>query len=153
MSTSSHLNLLSSAARLFACSLLAALFGCSSDDRVKLYPVTGTVTVKGQPAEGAQLVFFPADESLRGPGYPLPTGVAGPDGKFALSSYEPSDGGPAGEYQVTIVWPEEVKSNPNNPETPPARDRLKDRYTVPAQSGLTATIEAGPTELKPFDLP
>lgn len=134
--------------------LLAISSGCGGGDgRAKLYPVTGSVIVKGQPAEGAEVVFFPADESLRGTGHPMPNGLVGPDGKFALGSYGPGDGAPAGEYQITIVWPEEVKINPNNPETPPARDRLKDRYAAPAQSGLTATIEAGPTELKPFDLP
>jgi hypothetical protein len=109
--------------------------------------------VKGKPAEGANVVLFPTDPSLQGAGKPLPTGTTGPDGKFVLSSYEPNDGAPAGVYQVTIVWPEEVKSNPNNPETPPTRDRLNSRYAVPEQSGLTATIEEGPTELKPFELP
>jgi hypothetical protein len=133
--------------------LLVAVGGCGGDDRVKLYPATGSVMVKGQPAEGVEVVLFPVDESLRGAGKPLPTGTTGPDGKFSLTSYEPRDGAPAGEYQVTIVWPEEGKIDPNNPETPPARDRLGDRYAAPGQSGLTATIDAGPTELKPFELP
>ena len=133
--------------------LLVVVGGCGGDNRVKLYPATGSVTVKGRPAEGAQVVLFPADESLRRAGNPMPTGLVGADGKFALGSYGPGDGAPAGEYQVTIVWPEEVKTDPNNPERPPARDRLNSRYAAPGQSGLTATIEAGPTELPPFELP
>lgn len=153
MISSFRLNAFYRAAKPIIGCLLAVSLGCGGDDRVKLYPVTGIVTVKGQPAEGAQVVLFLADESLRGGGHPLPSGVTGPDGTFSLSSFKPNDGAPAGDYQVTIVWPEEVKINPNNPETPPARDRLKDRYAAPAQSGLTATVEAGPTELKPFELP
>lgn len=127
--------------------------GCGGDGRVELYPATGSVTVKGQPAAGAEVVLIAVDESLRGPGNPLPNGVVGPDGRFSLGSYGVGDGAPAGEYQVTIVWAEEVKANPNNPERPPARDRLNSRYAMPAQSGLTATIDAGQTELPPFELP
>jgi hypothetical protein len=135
--------------------LLAAALGCGSDDgRLKVFPVTGTVTVKGKPADGAKVFLNPVDESRRGPGMPLPTGVAGSDGRFQLSSYAPNDGAPAGDYQVGIVWPEPEKpTTPTSPEAQPVRDRLNSRYAVPETSGLTATVEAGPTELKPFELP
>jgi hypothetical protein len=138
----------------FSC-LLVASCGCgeSGDKRMAVYPVTGSVAVKGQPAEGAQVVFFRADESLHGTGHPLPTGVVGPDGKFMLSSYAVNDGAPAGEYEITVVWPDVVKSTDSETEPPLARDRLKDRYAVPSQSGLKATVQDRPTELEPFNLP
>src|SRR5690606_6356929 len=125
-----HVDAFRDAISSFAVCLLAISSGCGGDDRVKLYPAAGSVTVKGQPAEGAEVVLFAVDESLRGPGNPLPNGVVGPDGKFSLGSYGVGDGAPTGEYQVTIVWPEEVKASPNNPERPPARDRLNSRYAV-----------------------
>jgi hypothetical protein len=134
--------------------LLVASCGCgaSEDKRMMVYPAVGTVTVKGKPAEGAQVVFFAADESLRGPDHPLPTGVAGPDGKFKLSSYGVNDGAPAGEYLVTVVWPEPAKGGDAETEAQPAGDRLKSRYAAPSPSGLKATVSASPTELAPFEL-
>lgn len=140
---------------LLSVAMLFAACGCGGqvDGRVAVYPVTGTVTVKGQPAEGAEVVLFVVGEALRGPEHPLPTGVVGPDGKFTLGSYGIGDGAPAGEYQVTIVWPDVDKAADSGREASSPRDRLKDRYAVPSQSGLTATVEAGPTELPPFKLP
>lgn len=145
----------SSSWRLSILWLLAAAMGCGADDdRLEVYPVSGSVTVKGKPAEGASVMFMPVDESLRGPGMPLPTGVVGADGRFQLRSYEPGDGAPAGEFYVAIVWPEPLPpTNPDSPEAPPARDRLNGRYAVPESSGLKATVQAGPNELPPFDLP
>lgn len=135
--------------------LLIALCGCgdSDDRRLAVYPVTGKVTVKGQPAEGAEVVFVTADEALRGPGHPLPTGIAGPDGNFKLSSYAVNDGAPAGEYEVTIVWPAMAKEEEAGAESQSTGDRLKSRYAAPGHSGLKATVDASPTELPPFDLP
>ena len=135
---------------------LAALGACGcggKDARAPVYPAAGMVTVNGRPAEGAQVVLFPTEEALRATGRRPPTAVAGPEGRFDFGSTRPARGPPAGEYQVTIVWPEDPKTaDPNNPETPPARDRLNSRYAAPAGSGLTATIDAAPTELAPFDL-
>ena len=131
---------------------LASTSGCGGDGRETVYPTTGKVIVNGQPAAGAQVVLFPVDEILRASDHPLPTGVTDENGVFTLGSYAVGDGAPAGEYLVTIVWSVEVISDPNNPETPPAVDRLQDRYAEPDQSGLQVTISAGPTELEPFDL-
>lgn len=126
--------------------------GCGDDGRETVYPTTGKVLVNGQPAAGAQVVLFPEDEALRVSDHPLPTGVTDESGKFSLGSYAVGDGAPAGEYLVTVVWPEVVEPDPNNPETPPQIDRLQDRYAMPEHSGLKVTINAGPTELEPLDL-
>jgi len=136
--------------------LLAAALGCGGkdDNRLDVYPVTGTITVKGKPVDGARIILNPIDEARRGPRMPLPTGTTGSDGKFQLTSYDLNDGAPEGEYQVAIVWPEPEKpTTPEAPEAAPVADRLKGRYGVPETSGLTAKVEAGPTELKSFDLP
>ena len=78
----------------------------------------------GQPAARAIVVLHPVNQSDP-PRFP-PRGVTGPDGAFVIGSRLTSDGAPAGEYAVTVVWPEE--QNPNDPpeNTPP--DRLKNRY-------------------------
>lgn len=135
--------------------LLSALVGCGkSDGRLKVYPVNGTVTVKGQPAKGAKIMINSTDAARRGPGMPMPTGTVVDDGSFTLNSYASGDGAPAGEYNVAIVWPEPVKRpNPNIPDAPPARDRLNGKYSVPDSSGLKASVREEPTELPPFELP
>ena len=138
-----------------AAPLLSAIVGCGKGDgRLKVYPVHGTVTVKGQPAKGAKIMLNSTDAARRGPGMPMPTGTVKEDGSFALNSYASGDGAPAGDYDVAIVWPEPGKrSNPAILDAPPARDRLNDKYSVPDSSGLKVTVKEEPTELPPFELP
>jgi hypothetical protein len=132
------------------CILVAAL-GCSADnDRVNVYPVTGKVLVGGQPAEGAIVTFYAASEEMRERKVPPPTATVDASGAFRLSSYEPDDGAPAGEFKVTIVWHEPPP--PNAVGVFAQKDRLLGRYTNPQTSALTARIEQGGGELPPFQL-
>jgi hypothetical protein len=62
-------------------------------------------------------------------------------------SFEPDDGAPAGDYQVTIIFPMN-RYNKNQSGI----DRLKGKFSDPKTSGLTATIEPKANELKPFNL-
>ena len=83
---------------------LAGLTGCGQGS-VKLYPVRGTVLFNGQPATGAVVVFHSThDEALDAA---RPNGRVGASGQFELSTHQPGDGAPAGDYVVTLVWPEE----------------------------------------------
>jgi hypothetical protein len=139
--------ILSSAA---GCILVAAL-GCGADgDRVDVYPVSGKVLVGGQPAEGAIVTFYSATDELRERKVPPPTGTVDANGAFHLSSYEPDDGAPAGEFKVTVVWHEPPP--PNAVGVFVQKDRLRGRYTNPETSTLTARIEQGGGELPPFQL-
>jgi hypothetical protein len=67
-----------------------------------------------------------------------------------LSSYEPDDGAPAGEFKVTVVWQEPPP--PNAVGVFAQKDRLRGRYTNPQTSTLTARVEQGGGELPPFQL-
>lgn len=124
--------------------------GCGGSDQVAVYPVTGKVLVKGQPALGAEVMFVPSDPAMRVPGLPIVTGSVGADGALTLKSYAPGDGAPAGDYQVSVIWP--TQSDPNNPAPQNVQDRLKGRYANPETSGLTAKVESAPTDLPPFEL-
>ena len=71
----------------------------------------------------------------------------GPDGTFTLTTYDAADGAPAGEYRVTVeLW----RSTGRGDEGP--TNRLNPKYARPESSGLTATVSAGPTDLKPITL-
>ena len=123
---------------------MACCGSCAKKDvRVPVYPVRGQVLVQDKPAPKAFVVFHPAD--MQGPQALRPYGHVAEDGSFKLTTYEPGDGAPAGEYRVTVVW----LANSGG-EDPP--DLLKGRYRNPTESPLKATIRNAPNELSPFKL-
>jgi hypothetical protein len=131
---------------------LLAWAGCGQDDgRVAVYPVSGKILVRGQPAVGAQVVFYPASTEIQGPGMPIPAAETDADGEFQLRSFEPEDGAPAGKFDVTVIWREPIPPNVDQEMYQP-KDRLAGRYSDPKTSGLTATVEEGGGELPPFEL-
>jgi len=127
--------------------------GCSSSD--SLQSVEGKVLVDGKPAKGA-VVFFhlkggDAIKSQR------PSGVAGEDGAFSLTTGT-KDGAPAGEYIVTLIWPGEPvvkakgKLSGTDLEEPERPDRLGGRYADAKTSKLQATVRSGRNRLPPFEV-
>ncbi len=105
----------------------AALLLCGCSDGVKrepVFPVSGKLTFKGKPMSGAHIDFLPLNN-------PKPEVVAGgiatEDGSYQLSSYDPNDGSPAGEFIVTIVWP---KQGPAIDEFGTLPDQLKGAYST-----------------------
>lgn len=127
--------------------------GCQEDnDRLPVYPAHGKVTVNGQPAEGARVVFYPSVTEVDG--LPMPTPAANTEvgGIYHLESYESRDGAPVGEYSVSVVWLEPPPPNAEQLGVYEQKDRLKNRYSDPKKSGLSATVEAGGGELPSFDL-
>ena len=73
------------------------LVGCDgASGRPDLHKVTGTVTFKGEPVEGANITFASATSRSA-------SGVTDASGKFALGTFDTNDGAVAGEHTVTIV--------------------------------------------------
>jgi hypothetical protein len=125
--------------------LLVLLCSSCSSGRKPVYPVHGQVSFEDQPIPGALVVFHPqgTDAGTTEKSF-AKTGL---DGTFTLGTYEPADGAPAGNYLVTVeLW----LSSGQGDEGPTSR--LPPRYASPNTSGLTATVETGPNELKPFEL-
>jgi hypothetical protein len=126
---------------------------CASCSGGRLNTVQGKVLYLGKPAKGALVVFHPKgnDSLLAIPA----TGVAGEDGTFTLSSGKET-GAAAGEYDVTVTWPEDSPPIKDTPKIsmeppPPPPDRLKGRYANKTP-GLTAHVKSGTNQLEPFDL-
>lgn len=132
---------------------LAALIGCSQSDdgRVDVYPVTGKITVNGAPAAGAKVVFYGATPELKGPNVAPPAGATNENGEFQLRTYDPDDGSPAGNFNVTVFWPEPIPPGADTEMFQP-QDRLKKRYLDPATSGLTVEVPVGGGSLPPIEL-
>jgi hypothetical protein len=125
------------------------LLACSGG-KVELNPVQGKVLDKnGQPAKGALVTFRlqGANEMTTEPS----TGLVGEDGTFTLTTGS-KEGAPAGEYIVTIIWPEEGKPKSKfSTEQPDSRDRLQGAYANPA-NGFKVEIKKGPNQVAPFPL-
>lgn len=142
--------------------LLLVLVGACNrgSSRPPTYPVTGTVTLKGKPLEGATVVFVPAE----GAAHEAATGTTDAAGKYKLSTYTADDGANAGEYRIKvskfdlrkptkeeqdayISYEEEQKRQFSTDEkpTPPAKNILLPKYGNEATSGLTFTVnQSGP---------
>lgn len=126
---------------------LIGLAGCGGEpvQRVAVHPVEGTVFVGGRPADNVRVMFHP----LSGGDTPLyPVGVSRADGTFQLTTMKSGDGAPAGEYAVTVMWPD-----PTNPmdecgcPDPAAHDRLRGQYFDSAKTTLRATVHPGRNEV------
>lgn len=120
-----------------AVGLLLAGFGCGSsegDKKGATFPVKGQVQLDGRPLGGVFVVLHP----LAGDPARRSYGRTAADGTFVLSTYAHQDGAPAGEYIVTILWPDGEGQVP--------------QYARPETSGIRVEIKQGANELAPFPL-
>src|SRR6187401_2208154 len=89
-----------------------------------LYAVEGKVLVNGEPAENLNVAFHPVDGDRN---LFCPVGRTNSKGIFHLMTRSNSDGAPAGEYRVTLVWPDGLIDECECPD-PALHDRLKGLY-------------------------
>ena len=154
------------------CSCLAVFVGCSRGTGGPKHPLSGTVTQKGKPVEGAIVAFTPT-----GSGAPA-SGVTDASGFYQLTTRESGDGAVLGAYQVTIAKydtklpppEEESAAEAEDPyditnEYPAgydemdeaekaaviARNLLPGKYANAGTSGLTAEVGEGENKFD-FDL-
>lgn len=119
--------------------------GCGGEDwQADAYPASGTLTVNGEPAEGAVVELHSVGQQpdVRNS---RPWAIVQEDGSFTLSTYGSGDGAPAGEYDVIVRWPPDVSQ-------PSLTDRLGGAYSTPAGSPATVTITEGENPLPPIEI-
>jgi hypothetical protein len=80
--------------RIFVLLLLVLLAGC--DDRPTRVPVSGIVTIDGQPLDRGNIKFVPQN------GRPS-AGKIGEDGRFTLTCYDGNDGALLGTHRVQVA--------------------------------------------------
>jgi hypothetical protein len=132
---------------LFA-ALLSTGIGCGNSSGI--YPVSGKVLYRGQPAVGATVTFV-RKGAANGMQDHVPQGVVGADGTFSLAS--PLGRGAApGEYAVLVEWKAGAGKTKGRSPGLNAPDRLNRRYLDSARPLLTATVEAKTNSLSPFEL-
>jgi hypothetical protein len=126
------------------------LTGCGP----KPVKVSGTVTLNGQPVDGASVQFVPADGSGR-----QASGGTDKDGKFQLTTYENNDGAMPGEYKVVVKYTPPVETGASaNTEVmkqviaQQQKDaKKKPKYVIPAAWGASSTTPM--TQKVPADGP
>lgn len=130
---------------------ILAASGCGGSNGV--YPVSGKVLYKGDPATGATVYFHRKGD--KGDGDRLrehiPQGIVGEDGSFTLAS--PAGAGAVpGEYAVLIEWKEGAGTLRGRGPGLDARDRFRGRYLNVQNPQFTAEVKAEKNRLAPFEL-
>jgi hypothetical protein len=114
--------------------------------RPPVHPVRGQVLFQGRPTPGAFVAFHPLDSQAKD--VPHPIAYADADGRFALGTYGPHDGAPAGDYAVTVVWWSPVQlANAQEGDAAAPTNRLPARYGDAKKSGLRANVREGSNDL------
>jgi hypothetical protein len=138
-------------ASLFLAACLAAIAGCGSNadpNRLPVFPANGQIAYHGMSLRGAFVVLHPqGSQSAEGV---RPRGHVADDGKFSLSTYETSDGAPAGDYKVTVECRSLVKK-PNG-DVVAGPNVLPKQYSRPETSPISVRIASGDNALAPIVL-
>jgi hypothetical protein len=124
-------------------------FGRGRPERLAVYPVTGSLLVGGQPAAGATIVLHPQDPSLSA----RPRATVEPDGSIIVTTYEPGDGAPAGEYKATVEWRRPVEGQVTGDDSLPPPNVLPAAYASPRTTPVTLIIEEGENEFPILNFP
>lgn len=124
-------------------------------NKPKTYPVTGTVTLNGQPVAGATVNFTPKERAAPGQSGPqAASAVTDEQGKYQIGTFAKGDGALPGEYLVSVTKYEgggptggsssEEEYRPPVPgeEPPVPKNVLPQQYANPNTSGLSIKVEA-----------
>lgn len=126
------------------CIAITLVSGCG-DSRPPTFVVTGVVTYRGMPVDGALVMFVPMG------GRPA-SGQTDVKGRFTLLSFAPGDGAVAGEHTVCIAKTAPSPIDKNNSPYPQTVMLLPECYATPMQSPLKATVTAQGSNDFRFDL-
>lgn len=130
---------------LIACACLGC--GRKQASRLEVYPVSGRLLVNGQPPAGAEVYFHPRQPI---PGLATrPLAKVAADGSFEPGTYLEHDGLPAGQYDLTIIWPQ-VTVVENEEVTGP--DWLGGRFADPQHPAAEVTVQDAAVTIPPIDL-
>jgi hypothetical protein len=122
-----------------------SLSGCGEKSDVpETAEASGVVMFKGEPFEGAEVMFHPQDG-----GNPAHA-MTDEDGRFVLTTYDEGDGAVPGEHKVTIMY-FPAESLPGM-EAETGGSMLPEKYAAIANTPLTAEVKAGEENEFTFEL-
>ena len=139
----------------------AALAGCGNS--AGLFPVSGKVVYRGEPAAGA-VVYFHRQMEPGSPSESIPYGIVEDDGSFLLTSDDIGNGARPGSYIVLVEWRDGSGDRVDVPTRKgkvkqvkrvrlrSGTDRLKGRYFDISKPLLHTEVKAESNRLAPFEL-
>lgn len=135
---------------LTALAPIALLVGCGGE--FQMAPVSGVVTLDGEPLANASLYFQP-QRTGSGPIVGPPSiGVTDEEGRFRLRAQTNDTGAVVGEHRVSISTFESRMVDPQNSDRVEvvSEERVPPRYRAPSQ--LTFTVPSGGADDANFEL-
>jgi len=128
---------------LLSLSLTALLAGCGGEAGLRCHPAQGTIVYQNQPLAEAMVVFHPL--TVAAEKSPQPIGHTDAAGRFVMTTLNPGDGAPEGEYAITVelrqprqIGEEIVRDGPN---------LLEAKYANPKESPLRYKVVPGKNEV------
>jgi hypothetical protein len=127
----------------------ALLFsGCRGAETYELAPVSGVVTLGGEPLRNGVVNFQPIGGDNANPG-PGSTGITDQQGRFELKTPDDAPGAVVGEHKVRI-FSRNAEAPRQDWEPNPEPERVPRKYNY--QSQLTFTVPPEGTETADFKL-
>lgn len=126
---------------------IAGVVGCADKPKPEvvppLEPVTGTVKLDGQPAEGIAVTFYPIGNNKGNPS----SGITGADGGYTLVYRTGAAGIPAGDYvalfsKMTAPDGSPIPAGKTSADVM-AEERLPERYRDTANIQNNVNVPAG----------
>jgi hypothetical protein len=127
--------------------LLMSSIGCSSDKRLKVYPVEGTVLLDGQPLANALVVLHPV--APKNTDHKPSSAQTDASGKFKATTYISNDGVPDGEYAVTVAA---YELKPEGSGFVPGGNILAPELASPTSTNIKVQVASSPTVLQPINV-
>ena len=140
---------------VLAASLVAFISGCG-DGRAERAPVSGKVTMNGQPLTFGTVQFWPVE------GRPA-RGEINKDGTYTLTTFDPGDGAVLGEHTVTVEavttasqapkaksFEEEIEMSMNRDQVVVVgntRSLIPPQYATPQSSSLKREVKRGENKI------
>ncbi len=116
--------------------LMLLLMGCGGESKPSTVPVTGLVTLNGEPVAEASVTFYPQEGRSA-------SGVTDSSGIFTLTTFEAGDGAIAGKHRVSIGKQSNVPAGNTPEELAKIKEEIPSKYNNAETSGLTADVVAG----------
>lgn len=129
---------------------LVGLAGCGEKVDLKITPVSGIVTLNGQPLAEADVSAIPTGATMGLGG----GGRSDSKGEFKFTHARGEAGLPPGEYKVTVSLRKKKDGSvpPPNDPTPPiesdATETIGAQYSDPNQTKLTLTVPPASTPVE-----
>jgi hypothetical protein len=126
---------------------------CGDSGRVKVYPVSGKVLYRGEPATGAEVIFY-QKHGDRAVATVQPAARVQEDGSFRVTTFKDGDGAPAGEYGIGIVWRRPVDARGNSVRRSGGLypDFFGEFYANSSKPQFQADVKPGTNQLPTFEL-